>query len=98
MKPMAAIGFSQAASRKVYKKEPGPPPAALSTSQITSDILNSSADSPSAISPLVVKKQIKKSTAKGLFSAMHEAQPEHVINFDENIKVCSLIFIGIFLI
>lgn len=86
---MTAVGFSQAASRKVYKKpQNGPPPDALSTSQITSDILNSSAESPMAPSPLVVKRENKKSiSSKGLFSAMHNAKPEHVINFEENVKV-----------
>jgi Helicase C-terminal domain len=89
LKSTAAVGFSQAVSRKVYKKvQNGPPPDALSTSQITSDILNSSAESPMAPSPLVVKREIKKAAvSKGLFSAMHNAQPEHVINFDENVKV-----------
>lgn len=94
---MTAVGFSQAASRKVYKKANNcPPPDALSTSQITTDILNSSAESPMAPSPLAVKRDYKKSTAsKGLFSAMHSAQPTHVINFDENVKVrqfCIIIF------
>jgi hypothetical protein len=95
LKSSTAVGFGQATSRKVFKKAlPAPPPPSLSTSQITSDILNSSADSPSALSPLVVKKQqIKKSTiSKGLFNAMHETGTEQVINFDENVKVCSFYF------
>jgi hypothetical protein len=87
---MTAVGFSQAVSRKVYKKVQNvPPPDALSTSQITLDILNSSAESPMAPSPLVVKRESKKTNvSKGLFSALSNAKPEHVISFDENVKVC----------
>jgi hypothetical protein len=80
-----ATGFSQARSRIVSRaKVTGP---ALSTSQITDNVLSNSFGSPTGLTPSPQAKQVKrKAEPEDLFSALSNTS-SNVIDFNEKVHV-----------
>jgi hypothetical protein len=87
---VVAAAFDQARSRIVARQ---PPPEALSTSQISRDVLSTSVSSGFSPSPLLDKKAgIKRKFEAGesLFSALNTVEPATIISFDERVTVSKL--------
>lgn len=83
-KPVAAA-FAQARSRLVTRQLV--PPEALSTSQISRDVLSVSGYSPSPDSDKKPGVKRKAAANEDLFSALSNAEPASVINFHERVTV-----------